>query len=65
MVSHCLLGFAQRINAVPRGEWKAIIDTVPELCDKGCGQSCREVCKRYARMQWHLVGGRKPEYDSP
>lgn len=56
--THCLGGFAQKLQRLPRAEWKAQIDQLPEKCPNGCGVNCRDYCASFARVQWRLLAAR-------
>lgn len=52
--TYCLGPFAKRLRALPWSQWRGEIEALPETCAHGCGANCREVCARYARMQWRV-----------
>lgn len=56
--TYCLSDFAKRLSATPREQWKALVESMPETCDR-CGTTCREVCADYARMQWRMAQRRR------
>lgn len=61
MDTYCEWPFLQKLARAKRDreEWKAHIETLPEVCPKGCAVgSCREVGRRVANDQWKLGGGR-------
>lgn len=47
--TYCLSDFAKRLSATPREQWKDLVESMPETCDR-CGTTCREVCADYARI---------------
>ena len=51
----CLCPFAERIRKLPRSEWKAEVESLPEQCPNGCVVDCRSFCAAYARMQWRMA----------
>lgn len=53
--TYCLGPFAERIRNLPREQWKAEIDALPERCERGCGVNCREFCASFARVQWRMA----------
>ncbi len=53
--TYCIGPFATRIRNLPRDQWKAEIDKLPERCPRGCGIHCRNTCAAYARVQWRMA----------
>ena len=53
--TYCLGGFAQAIRKLPREQWKAELDALPEKCPHGCGVDCRPFCTAFARVQWRMA----------
>lgn len=53
--TYCLGPFATRIRNLPRDQWKAEVERLPERCPRGCGVNCRSYCASYARVQWRMA----------
>lgn len=57
--THCLGAFASRIRTLPRSQWKAEVEALPERCPHRCGVHCRQFCAAFARMQWRMAALRE------
>lgn len=51
MVTYCLGDFARRLSRAPLDEWKALVESMPDKCDR-CKTTCRKACGEYAKVQW-------------
>lgn len=56
--TYCLGDFAKRIARLPIAKWKAVVESMPETCER-CNTNCRQVCAEYARIQWRMAQNRR------
>lgn len=57
--TYCLGPFATRLRTLPREQWKAEVEKLPETCPRKCGVHCRTYCASYARIQWRMAAMRE------
>lgn len=61
-VSRCLGQAVAALGGVPREEWKAYLDALPETCphpDCTTKLGCRGYVAEYFRMQWRIRGAQE------